>query len=267
MDHQETILYQKTDRIALISFNRPGALNALSQEVNICLIEALDRAEQDVEIKVVVITGAGEKAFVAGADIKEMHRLDPLGARNFALHAKRAVDKISSLKKPVIAAVNGFCFGGGLEYAMACDFRVASENAKFGQPEITLGIIPGSGGTQRLPRIIGMGKAKEMIYSGGTINAREALSLGLVNHVFEKNDLIPKTLELASRIACNSGHALALAKSAIDKERKPTSTRHPSLKSIALPCASPRWSRKRQWLNLFQRVNNGENIKSYEVKI
>lgn len=217
MDNRKIILYETKDNIALISFNRPQALNALSQEVNIRLIEALDRAEQGAEIKVVVLTGTGEKAFVAGADIKEMHRLDPIGARDFALHARRAVDKISNLRKPIIAAVNGFCFGGGLEYALACDFRVASENAKFGQPEITLGIIPGSGGTQRLPRIVGMGKAKEMIYSGGVINAHDALNLGLVNHVFEKKDLIPKTLELASRIAGNSGVALALAKSAIDK--------------------------------------------------
>lgn len=216
-DLREIVLYQKKDNIALISFHRSRAQKARSQEINIRLIEVLDRAEQDAEIKVVVLTGTDEEAFVAGADIREMHRLDPTGVRDFALYSRRAVDKISNLRKPVIAAVNGFCSGGGLEYALACDFRVAAENATFGQPEITLCIIPGSGGTQRLPRIFGSGKAKEMIYSGSTVDAREALSLGLVNYVFGKNDLIPKTLELASKIAGKSGAALALAKAAIDK--------------------------------------------------
>jgi enoyl-CoA hydratase len=217
MEDSDVILYEKHDAIAIITFNRPKALNALNTQVNTAVVDMFKRAEQDNEIKVVILTGAGEKAFVAGADIKEMQDLDAVGAREFALRAKRAVDSIYHLKKPVIAAVNGFCFGGGLEYALACDFRVASENAKFALPEITLGIISGSAGTQRLPRLIGMGKAKEMIYSGAAINAQDALQLGLVNYLFSKETLIAETLALAGKIAGRSATALALAKSAINR--------------------------------------------------
>ncbi|MDD5169544.1 MAG: enoyl-CoA hydratase-related protein [Syntrophales bacterium] len=217
MEHEDIILYDKQNGIALISFNRPKALNALNTNTNLALVEALDRAEKDDEIKVVIITGAGEKSFVAGADIKEMQNLGAIGAREFALNAKRSVDRIYHLKKPVIAAVNGFCFGGGLEYALACDFRVAAENAKFSLPEITLGIISGSAGTQRLPRLIGMGKAKELIYTGAIINAQEALSLGLINYVFPREALIKETMALAGKIASRSSVALSLAKSAINR--------------------------------------------------
>lgn len=136
----DIILCEKRNGVALVIFNRPQALNALNTEVNLKLIELFDALEKDGEVKVVVLTGAGEKAFVAGSDIKEMMSLDAIGAREFALNAKRAADKIYNLSKPVIAAINGFCLGGGLEYAMACDFRVAFENAKFANPEITLGI-------------------------------------------------------------------------------------------------------------------------------
>ncbi|MEN6465301.1 MAG: enoyl-CoA hydratase-related protein [Syntrophaceae bacterium] len=213
----EIILYEKRDGVALITFNRPQALNALNTEVNMKLVELFDAAEKDEEVKVVVLTGAGEKAFVAGADIKEMMNLDAIGARQFALNAKRAADKIYNLSKPVIAAINGFCLGGGLEYALACDFRVASENAKFALPEITLGIMPGSAGTQRLSRLIGTGKAKELIYTGTIISALEALSLGLVNYVYKKESLIDEAMSIAGKIASKSPVALSLIKSAINK--------------------------------------------------
>lgn len=213
----DIILCEKRNGVALVTFNRPQALNALNTEVNLKLIELFDALEKDGEVKVVVLTGAGEKAFVAGSDIKEMMSLDAIGAREFALNAKRAADKIYNLSKPVIAAINGFCLGGGLEYAMACDFRVASENAKFANPEITLGIMPGSAGTQRLPRIVGTGKAKEMIYTGGMIGAQEALDLGLINHVFKKEALIEETMAIAGKIAGKSPVALSLIKSAINK--------------------------------------------------
>lgn len=213
----DIILCEKRNGVALVIFNRPQALNALNTEVNLKLIELFDALEKDGEVKVVVLTGAGEKAFVAGSDIKEMMSLDAIGAREFALNAKRAADKIYNLSKPVIAAINGFCLGGGLEYAMACDFRVASENAKFANPEITLGIMPGSAGTQRLPRIVGTGKAKEMIYTGGMIGAQEALDLGLINHVFKKEALIEETMAIAGKIAGKSPVALSLIKSAINK--------------------------------------------------
>lgn len=217
MEQEEIILYDKQNSIALISFNRPKALNALNTNTNMALVEALDRAEKDNEIKVVIITGTGEKSFVAGADIKEMQNLGAIGAREFALNAKRSVDRIYHLNKPVIAAVNGFCFGGGLEYALACDFRVASENAKFALPEITLGIISGSAGTQRLPRLIGMGKAKEMIYTGAVIKAQEALSLGLINYIFPQEVLIKETMAIAEKMASRSSIALSLAKSSINR--------------------------------------------------
>ena len=217
MEDAEVVLYEKRGSIALVTFNRPKALNALNTQVNIALIEALGRAEQDDEVKVVILTGSGEKSFVAGADIKEMQNLGAIEARAFALNAKKATEKIYHLKKPVIAAVNGFCFGGGLEYALACDFRVASENAKFALPEITLGIIPGSAGTQRLPRLIGMGKAKEMIYCGLVVGAREALDLGLVNYVFNKESLIAGTTAIAEKMTVRSAVALSLAKSSINQ--------------------------------------------------
>jgi len=213
----DIILCEKQNGVALVTFNRPQALNALNTEVNLKIIELFDAVEKDDEVKVVVLTGAGEKAFVAGADIKEMMSLDAIGAREFALNAKRAADRIYNIKKPVIAAINGFCLGGGLEYALACDFRVASENAKFALPEITLGIMPGSAGTQRLPRLIGTGKAKEMIYTGAIIGAQEALDLGLVNHVFKKEALIAEALSIAGKIASKSPVALSLIKSSVNK--------------------------------------------------
>jgi enoyl-CoA hydratase len=217
MEDAEVVLYEMRGSIAFVSFNRPKALNALNTEVNLALVEKLARAEQNDEVKVVILTGSGEKAFVAGADIKEMQNLGAVAAREFALNAKKSVDKIYHLKKPVIAAINGFCFGGGLEYALACDFRVASENAKFALPEITLGIISGAAGTQRLPRLIGMGKAKEMIYCGSVITAQEALNLGLVNYVFPRESLITETMAIAEKMTVRSAVALSLAKSAVNR--------------------------------------------------
>lgn len=217
MEENYPILYEKRNQIAILTFNRPASLNALNAEVNQKLIELLDEAEADSNIRVVILTGGGEKAFIAGADIKEMQNLNAIDAREFALNAKRAADKIYNLKKPIIAAINGFCLGGGLEYALACDIRLASENAKFALPEITLGIMPGSAGTQRLPRLIGVGKAKELIYTGAIINAQTALELGLINHVYKKNDLMTETMSIAEKIATKSAVALSLIKSTINK--------------------------------------------------
>jgi enoyl-CoA hydratase len=217
MTGHDFVLYKKKENIAILTFNRPEALNALNTEVNIQLIDMLDTAEKDAEVRVLILTGSGKKAFVAGADIKEMTDMDAIGAREHALKAKRAVDRIYHLTKPVIAAVNGFCLGGGMEYALACDFRVASENAQFGLPEINLGIMPGSAGTQRLPRLIGMGKAKELIYAGSMIDANQALTLGLINYIFTGDSLLDETLKLAKRIASKSPVALSLIKSAMNK--------------------------------------------------
>ncbi len=217
MANTDVVLYEKSESIALLTVNRPEALNALNTAVNLKLIELLDRAEADPEVRVVVLKGSGEKAFIAGGDIKEMVDKDAMGAREYALAAKRVIDRIWNLKKPVIAAIQGLCLGGGLEYAMACDLRTASEKARFGQPEINIGIMPGSAGTQRLSRLIGITKAKQLCFTGDMIGADEALALGLINEVYPADSLMEKTIELAKKIASKSSPALTLIKSAINK--------------------------------------------------
>jgi len=214
---ESVVLYEKKENVALLTFNRPGALNALNTEVNLKLIELLLQADNDAEIKVVVLTGAGSKSFVAGADIKEMLEMNALQAREHGLRAKRVTDTLWNLGKPVIAAINGFCMGGGLEYAMACDLRTAAETAKFGLPEINLGIMPGSAGTQRLPRLIGMTKAKEYCFTGSTFDAKQALELGLINYVYPAEALLAETLALAGKIATKSASSLKLIKAAMNR--------------------------------------------------
>lgn len=216
MEKEDLILFEKKDRVAVLTFNRPQALNALNTSVNRRLIELLHEAEEDTEIGVVVLTGSG-KAFVAGGDIKEMYGKDAMEARAYALQAKRVIDTIWNLGKPVIAAINGLCLGGGMEYAMACDLRTASEAARFGQPEINIGIMPGSGGTQRLPRLIGMAKAKEFCFTGAMFDAKQALDLGLINDVYAAPSLMEKTLALAGQIASKSAPALRLIKAAMNR--------------------------------------------------
>jgi enoyl-CoA hydratase len=214
---EHVVLYEKKENIALLTFNRPGALNALNTEVNLKLIDLLEKAEADSDVRVIILTGSGEKAFVAGADIKEMMNMDAMAAREHAIRATRVTDIIWNLKKPVIAAVHGFCLGGGLEYALACDIRIASEKARFALPEINLGIMPGSCGTQRLPRLIGLTKAKELCFTGDIIAAKEALALGLINHVFPPESLLEEAMALGKKIAAKSAAALMLIKSAMNK--------------------------------------------------
>jgi enoyl-CoA hydratase len=216
MEKEEVILFEKKDKVAVLTFNRPQALNALNRRVNLRLIDFLLLVEADPEIKVIVLTGTG-KAFVAGGDIKEMYGKDAMEARAYALQAKQVTDNIWNLGKPVIAAINGLCLGGGMEYAMACDLRTASETAKFGQPEINIGIMPGSAGTQRLPRLIGMAKAKEFCLTGAMFDAKVALELGLINYVYPTASLMKETLALAGQIASKSAPALRLIKSAMNK--------------------------------------------------
>ena len=217
MTDSNVVLYDKEGQIAFLTLNRPEALNALNTEVNINLIDYLDTAERDKDIRVIILKGAGDKAFIAGGDIKEMIEKDAMGAREYALAAKRVVDKIWNLKNRVIAAINGFCLGGFLEYAMACDLRIASDKSRFGQPEINIGIMPGSAGTQRLSRLIGITKAKQLCFTGDIIGAAEALSLGLINEVHPADSLLEKTVELAKKIASKSAPAITLMKSAINK--------------------------------------------------
>ena len=210
------VLYEKNDHIAIITIDRPDALNALNLDVLKELDQIISQAGADEDVYVLVITGAG-RAFVAGADIGQMKDLEPDTARDFGEYGNSVFSKIEDLPKPVIAAVNGFALGGGCELAMACDIRIAGTKAKFGQPETGLGITPGFGGTQRLPRIVGLAKAKELIFTARTIGAEEALSIGLVNQVVADEDLMATTLEMANKIAGNAQIAIRQSMLAINK--------------------------------------------------
>jgi len=208
----QNVIFEKEENIAVISFNRPEAMNALNNQTRAEFTAAIAEVAADDEIKVLILTGSG-KAFVAGSDIKEFSQTTPYVAHNI----QRLGEMVEKLQKPVIAAVNGFCLGGGCEIAMGCDIVIASEKAKFGQTEINIGIIPGGGGTQRLPRLIGVCKAKELIYTGDIISAEEAFRLGLVNRIVPMDELMPAAKELAKKIATKSTAALKLAKTAINR--------------------------------------------------
>lgn len=212
----QNLLYEKDSGISIISINRPQALNALNDAAYGELYALFQEIEKDTEVRAVIITGSGEKSFIAGTDVTSMASLNAEQARIFAGQAKKTCDLIYNLGKPVIAAVNGFALGGGCEVAMCADIRIASENARFGQPEITLGIIPGSGGTQRLTRLIGMARAKELVFTGNMIDANTALSMGLVNKVVPLANLMNEAKEMAKLIIRNGGVALTLAKIAIN---------------------------------------------------
>lgn len=207
----ENIIFEKEENIAVITFNRPEAMNALNNQTRAEFGDAIAEVADDEDIKVLILTGSG-KAFVAGSDIKEFNKTTPFAAHNI----KRLGEMVEKLEKPVIAAVNGFCLGGGCEIAMGCDIIVASEKAKFGQTEINIGIIPGGGGTQRLQRLIGPCRAKELIFTGDIIRADEADRIGLVNRVVPMDELMPTAKEIAQKIAKKSAAALKLAKQAIN---------------------------------------------------
>lgn len=213
----ENIIYEVNEGIATITFNRPKALNALNAALLAELSRALDEIAGDEDIRVLILTGAGEKAFVAGADISELATFDSLKAKAFARKGHDIINKLQQLPIAVIAAVNGFALGGGTEISLACDFIYASENAKFGQPEINLGLIPGFGGTQRLPRLIGTNMAKELILTGKMIAAAEALQLGLANKVVAPDQLMDETIKTARVIASKGKVSLREAKQAVDK--------------------------------------------------
>ena len=214
MASYETLLIERRDRVAVITINRPQKLNALNIQTRQEGAAALDELREDDSVGVVVITGAGEKAFVAGADIAEFEGRTAVTQRDVML-GRSLFTAVDTFPKPIIAMINGFCLGGGCELALACDLRIAGENARFGQPEINLGIIPGGGGTQRLTRLVGEGKAMELILTGDMIDAQAAYNLGLVNMVVPAPDLEGKTMELAGRIASKSPVALRMAKEAV----------------------------------------------------
>jgi enoyl-CoA hydratase len=208
------ILSERQGRVAILTINRPDKLNALNDQVRDEMLAELAKIETDDAVGVVVITGAGEKSFIAGADISEFEGRSPFDQRH-AMRSPRIFDIMGAFPKPVIAMVNGFCLGGGCELAMSCDLIVASDKARFGQPEINLGLIPGGGGTQRLPRRVGLGQAMRLILSGDMIQAAEAKDIGLVDLVFTPEELREKTLELAGRIASKSPLTLKVAKEAV----------------------------------------------------
>lgn len=210
----ETILVERRDRVAVVTINRPEKRNALNIQTRAEGAEILDELRADDSVRVVVFTGAGDKAFIAGADIAEFADRTAITQRELMLE-RSLFNAIDTFPKPVIAMVNGYCLGGGCELALACDIRIASDKASFGQPEINLGIIPGGGGTQRLTRLVGEGKAMELILTGEIINAQAAFDIGLVNHVVPADQLEAKTMDIANRIADKSPIALRLAKEAV----------------------------------------------------
>lgn len=213
----ENLIYEVKDQIARITFNRPGVLNALNLKMLDELSNCLENARRDDSVRVVILTGAGEKAFVAGADINELSRQTALEGKETALRGQGVFRRLETLGKPSIAAINGFALGGGCELALACTMRIASKNARLGQPEVKLGILPGYGGSQRLSRLCGKGIASELILTGEMIFAEEALRIGLVNRVVEPGDLLATAESIARKIIANAPLAVKYSLEAIDK--------------------------------------------------
>jgi len=214
----KSIIYTKEQGIARITINRPEARNALNTTVRQEIKDAIKDIEEDKDIRVAIITGAGDKAFISGADITDLEKMNSIGIEEFACTlGQQLYTDIENLRVPVIARINGFCLGGGCELAMACDIRVASENARFGQPEVNIGIFPGGGGTQRLPRLVGWGRAKELIYTGRIIDAAEAERIGLVDKVVPLDKLDETVNQLAETIASKSPLIISLVKKAINR--------------------------------------------------
>ena len=213
----ENLLYDVKDGIARITFNRPNVLNALNRKTIEELGEILNVAREDASVRVLILTGSGEKAFIAGADINQLAMQTPVDGKEFALFGQEIIHRLETIGKPSIAAINGFALGGGCELALACTMRVASKNAKLGQPEVKLGILPGYGGSQRLPRLVGKGAAHELILTGEMITADEALRIGLVNRVVEQAELIATCEAIAKKIIANAPLAVKYAMEAVER--------------------------------------------------
>ena len=213
----ENVLYEKKNNIAYVTLNRPKVLNALNKATWQDLRAAFEDARDDETVRGVIVTGAGDKAFIAGADISEIATATAVQAEASSSYGQDVLNLIENLGKPVIAAINGFALGGGCETAMACTIRLASEHAKFGQPEVKLGVLPGGGGTQRLPRLVGKGRALQLILSGGMISAQEAYRIGLVNEVVPSADLIPRAEALLREIFANAPIAVKYSIEAVNK--------------------------------------------------
>jgi len=213
----ENVLYEKKGAIAYVTLNRPKVLNALNRRTWEDLRTAFEDARDDTAVRGVILTGAGDKAFIAGADINELARVTAIEAEEASSFGQAVLNLIENLGKPVIAAVNGFALGGGCETAMACTLRIAAEHAKFGQPEVALGIIPGGGGTQRLPRLVGKGRALQLILSGATIGAQEAYRIGLVNEVVPAAELMTRSEAILKQIFSNAPLAVKFSLEAVNK--------------------------------------------------
>ena len=209
----------KSDGICTVKINRPDKLNAMNMDVAKELVNIFENLGKDDTVKVIILTGEGDKAFSAGADIEYMSKISPDESEEYAKLGQLVTATVENVKQPTIAAVNGFALGGGCELAMSCDIRIAANTAKMGQPEVTIGIPPGWGGTQRLMRIVGIAKAKEMVYTGKMIKADEAKEIGLVNQVVELSTLMDETMKMAKTIASNSAIAVRMSKAAINKGR------------------------------------------------
>ena len=213
----ENVLYEKKDSIAYVTLNRPKVLNALNKKTWADLRTAFEAARDDASVRGVILTGAGDKAFIAGADISELANVSAVEAEESSTFGQEVLNLVENLGKPVIAAINGFALGGGCETAMACTIRVASEHAKFGQPEVKLGLIPGGGGTQRLPRLVGKGRALQIILSGEIISAQEAYRIGLVNEVVPAADVITRAEAILKQIFSNAPIAVKYSLEAVNK--------------------------------------------------
>ncbi|NLU49538.1 MAG: short-chain-enoyl-CoA hydratase [Syntrophomonadaceae bacterium] len=211
------VLLEKEDQVAILTVNRPKALNALNRDTLLDIKKAVEIVRDDPEVSVLIVTGAGDKAFVAGADITFMQEMTAVEGREFGLLGQAVFSLIESMEKPVIAAIKGFALGGGCELAMSCDFRIAADNAKFGQPEVGLGVTPGFGGTQRLPRLVGTGMAKQLLYTGDQIDANEALRIGLVNYVVPAGELMDYVKKIAKKIASRGQLAVRFCKVAVNE--------------------------------------------------
>jgi 3-hydroxypropionyl-coenzyme A dehydratase len=209
----------KSDGICTVKINRPDKLNAMNMDVAKELVNIFENLGKDDTVKVIILTGEGDKAFSAGADIEYMSKISPDESEEYAKLGQLVTATVENVKQPTIAAINGFALGGGCELAMSCDIRIAADTAKMGQPEVTIGIPPGWGGTQRLMRIVGIAKAKEMVYTGKMIKAEEAREIGLVNQVVELSTLMDETMKMAKTIAGNSAIAVRMSKAAINKGR------------------------------------------------
>ena len=213
----DNLLFEVSEQIARITFNRPNVLNALNRKTMDELGDCLKKVRADDGIRVLILTGAGEKAFIAGADTNELSQQTPVNGREFTLYGQKIIHRLETLGKPAIAAINGFALGGGCELALACTLRIASRNAKLGQPEVKLGIIPGYGGSQRLPRLCGKGVAHELILTGEMITADEALRVGLVNRVVEPGELLATAEAIAKKIIANAPLAVKYALEAVER--------------------------------------------------